>query len=71
MTEPTFTLKATDPAAATALRAYADAAKRQGATHQRMTELNDTLLEFATFNRKPAVVPTVPLPVVTKKRGAK
>lgn len=68
MIEPTFTLKATDPVAATALRAYADTAKRQGATHQRMTELNDILLEFATFNRQPAVRPTVPLPVETKKK---
>lgn len=67
MTEPTFTLKATDPAAATALRAYIDCAKRQGATQRTITTLNDLLLEFAIFTRKPAAVPTQPIVAPSKK----
>lgn len=67
MIEPTFTLKATDPAAATALRAYIDCARRQGAMHSRITELNDILLSFSTFSRQPPVRPTQPLPVMAPK----
>lgn len=63
MIEPTFTLKATDPAASTALRAYIDCVKRQGGSHQRGLELNDILLSFSIYNRQPSMTRTLP-PIV-------
>lgn len=79
MTEPSFVLHASDPAASGALRAYIDQRKKQGAQSLELDRLHQVLLEFAAWTRQQARPPMLqpgpalkaPKPIETEEPASK